>query len=334
MLRIAAILLACLPAAALAANPITQPTKLDPAWQAKTRAFFEQAIELPTVAGRGQMQKMAALVTQQLKAGGFPEADMRYLPHEGVPGDMTGAFVFRWRAEQPTKKPMLIIGHMDVVEAKREDWKQDPFEFIEKDGYFYGRGTADMKSGIVATTLSLVKLRQAGFKPSRDIILFLTGDEETKMNGALFGSTKWRELIDAEFALNADGGGSSYDREGRPLGFSLGAAEKVYQTYFWTVRNPGGHSSRPRPDNAIYELADALKRLQAYRFEPQLNPDDAGLFHRAAEGRKGAARRRIARLAGQRERWRGGRHHRGQRARSRQDPDALRGDDAPGGPCR
>jgi acetylornithine deacetylase/succinyl-diaminopimelate desuccinylase-like protein len=283
-----ALLLAAVSASAMAApNPVTQPTRLDPAWQAKTRAFFEQAIELPTVAGRGQMQKMAALVEDQLKAGGFPEADMRYMPHEGVPGDNTGALVFRWRADSPTKKPMLIIGHFDVVEAKREDWKQDPFEFIERDGYFYGRGASDMKSGIVATTLALVKLKQAGFKPNRDIILFFTGDEETKMNGALFGSTKWREMIDADFALNADGGGASYDREGRPLGFSLGAAEKVYQSYFWTVRNRGGHSSRPRPDNAIYDLADALKKLQAHRFEPQLNPTTRAYFTERQKDEKG-----------------------------------------------
>ena len=113
---------------------------------------------------------------------------------------------------------------MDVVEAKRADWKVDPFEFIEKDGYFYGRGTVDMKSGIVATTSGAAQARQAGFKPTRDIILFFTGDEETMMNGALLGSTKWRDQTDAEFALNADGGGGAYDRDGRPLGF--GAADR------------------------------------------------------------------------------------------------------------
>jgi acetylornithine deacetylase/succinyl-diaminopimelate desuccinylase-like protein len=273
-MRLPAAALIALSSSALlaAANPVSEPSKLDPAWQAKTRAFFKETIETPSVIGRGQVQKVAELVAAQLKAGGFPASSMQILPYEGLDGDKTAAFVFRWKAENPTKKPMLIIGHMDVVEAKREDWKFDPFVFREEGGYFYGRGTSDMKNGIVATTLSLVKLRQEGFKPDRDIILFFTGDEETKMNGALFGSTKWRDLIDAEFALNADGGGASFDKQGRALGFSLGAAEKVYQTYFWTVRNPGGHSSRPRPDNAIYELADALKKLQGYRFAPALNP--------------------------------------------------------------
>ena len=273
--------------AANAADPLHQPTRLDPAWQARTREFFKQSIEIPTVVGRGEMTRMANLVADQLKAGGFAASDIKVLPYEGLKGDKTAGLLFRWKAENPTKKPMLIIGHMDVVEAKRSDWQQDPFQFIEKDGYFYGRGTSDMKSGIVATTLALTKLKQAGFKPKRDIILFFTGDEETKMNGALFASTEWKSMIDAEFALNADGGGASFDKQGRSLGFALGAAEKVYQSYYWTVRNRGGHSSRPRPDNAIYELSDALKKLQSYRFAPQLNPTTRAYFTERAKEEKG-----------------------------------------------
>ena len=289
MLRATAVLLAFASSAALAqANPVAQPTRLSAEWQAKTRAFLEQAIETPTVAKRGQMERMAQLVVDQWKAGGFPEADIRVIPHVGIPGDQTASLVARWRAERPTQKPLLILGHMDVVEARREDWKQDPFEFIERDGYFYGRGTADMKTGIVATTLALVKLRQAGFKPNRDIILYFTGDEETMMNGALKGSTEWRNLIDAEYALNADGGGGSYDKNGRPLGFGIDAAEKTYQTYYFTVRNRGGHSSRPRPDNAIYELADALKKLQAHRFQPMLNPVTRAYFQQRQKDETGA----------------------------------------------
>lgn len=284
---LAGILLAAA-APALAANPVAQPSRLDPAWQARTRSFLEQAVEIPTVVQRGQMPAMAELVAGQLRAAGFPAADIRILPYEGLPGDRTAALVFRWRAERPTARPMLILGHMDVVEAKREDWKQDPFEFTERDGYFYGRGTADMKTGIVSTVMALAKLRAAGFRPRRDIILFFTGDEETAMNGALKGSTEWRSLLDAEFALNADGGGGSYDRNGRPLGFGLDAAEKTYQTYFFTVRNRGGHSSRPRPDNAIYDLADALKKLQAHRFEPQLNEVTRAYFQARQADEKGA----------------------------------------------
>jgi acetylornithine deacetylase/succinyl-diaminopimelate desuccinylase-like protein len=271
-----------------APSPVTQPSKLDPAWQARTRALFEQAIEIPTVAKRGEMPRMAKLIADQLRAAGIPDSDIKILPHEGVPGDQTLTLIARWRADKATKKPMLVLGHMDVVEAKREDWKFDPFEFREEGGYFYGRGTADMKSGIVATTLALIKLKQSGFKPNRDIILFFTGDEETAQNGALKGSTEWRALTDSEFGLNADGGGGSYDRNFRPLGFGMDSAEKTYQTYFFTARNRGGHSSRPRPDNAIYDLADALKKLQAHRFTPMLNEVTRAYFAARAQDEKGA----------------------------------------------
>ncbi len=288
-MRRIALLLACISVPALAApNPVTQPSKLDPAWQARARALLEQSIEIPTVAKRNEMPRMAKLIVDQLKAAGIPDSDIKVMPHEGIPGDQTLTLIARWRADQPTKKPMLILGHMDVVEAKREDWKFDPFEFREEGGYFYGRGTADMKSGIVATTLALIKLKQAGFKPNRDVILFFTGDEETAQIGALKGSTEWRALTDSEFGLNADGGGGSYDRNFRPLGFGLDSAEKTYQTYFFTARNRGGHSSRPRPDNAIYDLADALKKLQAHRFEPMLNDVTRAYFAERAKDEKGA----------------------------------------------
>jgi acetylornithine deacetylase/succinyl-diaminopimelate desuccinylase-like protein len=295
MTRFAAVLLAFASTAAIAANPVAQPTKLDPKWQAKTRAMFEQVVEIPTVINRGNVPKMAALIADQLKAAGFAADDVKIIEHEGLPGDKTATLIARWRADRPTKKPMMILGHMDVVEAKREDWKFDPFEFREEGGYFLGRGTSDMKNGIVATTLALIKLKQSDFKPKRDIILFFTGDEETAQNGALKGSTEWRNLTDAEFGLNADGGGGSYDRQGRPLSFGLDAAEKTYQTYFFTTHNPGGHSSRPRPDNAIYDLADALKKLQAHRFEPMLNDITRAYFTARAKtetGELGDAMRR------------------------------------------
>src|SRR6478736_3249161 len=135
-----------------------------------------------------------------------------------------------------------------------------------------------MKSGIVATTLALIKLKQAGFKPKRDIILFFSGDEETAGNGALKGANDWRQLTDSEFGLNADGGSGAFLRDGTPLGFGLQTSEKTYQSYFLTVRNRGGHSSRPRPDNAIYELATALKTLEAHRFTPMLNETTRAYF--------------------------------------------------------
>jgi acetylornithine deacetylase/succinyl-diaminopimelate desuccinylase-like protein len=204
------------------------------------------------------------------------------MPYEALPGDNTTALIVRWRSPRPTKKPMLILGHMDVVEAKREDWKFDPFVFREEGSYFLGRGTSDMKNGDVATTMAAVKLMSEGFKPSRDVIFFYSGDEETMGKGATLGSTEWRNLTDAEFGLNADGGGCSYDRQFRPLGCGISTAEKTFQTYFLTTHNPGGHSSRPRPDNAIYELADALKALQNHRFQPMQNDTTRGYFQERA----------------------------------------------------
>ena len=279
----AAAVVACLSTAAIAAtDPRTVPTKLDPAWQGKTRSLLQQVIEIPTVHNRGEVPRMAKLLAEQFKAAGIPDSDIKIMPYEGVAGDKTAALIVRWRSADATKKPMLILGHMDVVEAKRADWTFDPFTFREQDGYFLGRGASDMKNGIVATTMAVLKLKAAGFKPNRDIILFYSGDEETMGRGATLGSTEWRNLTDAEFGLNADGGCGSYDRQFRPLGCGISTAEKTFQTYFFTTHNPGGHSSRPRPDNAIYDLADALKALQAHRFTPMLNDTSRGYFEERA----------------------------------------------------
>ena len=275
----AAVLAAAVSSAALAAtDPRTVPTQLPPAWQAKTRALFKQAIEIPTVHHRGEVPRMAKLLADQFRAAGIPSSDIHIMPYEALPGDQTAALIVRWRSPRATKKPMLILGHMDVVEAKREDWKFDPFTFREQGGYFLGRGTSDMKNGDVATTMAAIKLMSEGFKPNRDIIFFYSGDEETRGVGATLGSTKWRNLTDAEFGLNADGGCPTYDRSFRPLGCGISVAEKTFQTYFFTARNPGGHSSRPRPDNAIYDLADALEKLRNHRFQPILSAATRGYF--------------------------------------------------------
>jgi acetylornithine deacetylase/succinyl-diaminopimelate desuccinylase-like protein len=269
-------------AAVAATDPRTVPSQLPQAWQAKTREVFKQAIEIPSVHNRGQVPRVAKLLADQFRAAGIPESDIHTMPYEALPGDQTVALIVRWRSPHATKKPMLILGHMDVVEAKREDWKYDPFVFREEGGYFLGRGTSDMKNGDVATTMAAVKLMSEGFKPDRDIIFFYSGDEETRGVGATLGSTKWRNLTDAEFGLNADGGCASYDRNFKPLGCGISTAEKTFQTYFFTSHNPGGHSSRPRPDNAIYELADALKALQAHRFTPMMNDASRGYFEERA----------------------------------------------------
>ena len=280
---VACVLAATLSTTAVAAtNPLTVPSKLEPKWQAKTREVFKQAIEIPSVHHRGEMLRIAKLLADQFRAAGIPESDIHIMPYEALPGDKTVALIVRWRSPHPTKKPMMILGHMDVVEAKRDDWKFDPFVFREEGGYFLGRGTSDMKNGDVATTMAAVKLMSEGFKPNRDIIFFYSGDEETQGKGATLGASEWRNLTDAEFGLNADGGCAAYDRNYRPVGCGISTAEKTFQTYFFTTHNPGGHSSRPRPDNAIYELADAIKALQNHRFTPMLNETSRGYFEERA----------------------------------------------------
>ena len=284
-----AVLLAAVAVPAIAApNPVTIPTKLDPAWQARTRSLFKEIVEIPSVKGRGKVPAVAAAIAARLTAAGIPSGDIKLFPYTASAGNETEAMAVRWRSPNPTKKPILILGHMDVVEAKRADWTVDPFTFIEKDGYFYGRGTADMKNGLVGTTMGLIKLKESGFKPDRDIILFFTGDEETMGKGATLGASEWRQWTDAEFGLNADGGAGAFREDGRPLGFSVSTSEKTFQTYFLTTHNRGGHSSRPRPDNAIYELADALKAVQNHRFTPVMTATTRSYFTARAKQEPGA----------------------------------------------
>ena len=291
-----ALLLACVSTAAVAqtaAQPISSPPpstlanapQLPPQWEKTAREIYKTAVETPTVAGReGQNLKLANYLAGQLKAAGWAESDIHVIPYLSPPDNQTAAIIARWPAAgTPTKKPILIIAHMDVVEALPSDWTTDPFKLVEKDGYFYGRGSGDDKGGLVPSMVALMKLRASGFKPDRDIILLYTGDEETQGKGAELGATDWRKWTEAEFALNADAGGGSFTRDGKPLGFGLQTSEKTYQSYYFRTRNPGGHSSRPRPDNAIYELADALKKLQTHRFTPMLTETTRAYFTERAK---------------------------------------------------
>lgn len=276
-----------------AAAPVTSPppstlqgaTALPPKWEAESRQIYKFAIETPTVAGRaGQTLKLANYLAARFKAAGWAAKDLHVLPYESVPGNNTAALIARWPAAKPGgKKPILILAHMDVVEALASDWGTDPFKLVERDGYFYGRGTGDDKGGLVPTAVALMKLRAEGFRPDRDIVVLYTGDEETQGRGAELGATEWRKWTEAEFALNADAGGGAVGRDGRPLGFGIQTAEKTFQTYYVRVRNRGGHSSRPRPDNAIYELADALKKIQNHRFAPMLNETTRAYFAARAQ---------------------------------------------------
>ena len=288
MRRIAAILFATLPAAAIAAPPT-----LSPARHAATRAMFEHVINTPTVIGRHNVPGMAQYLADQLVAAGFPAADVKVMPyHTGsatTGDDETAALIVRWRAAgKPTRRPILLMGHMDVVEAKREDSTTDPFVLTEKDGYYYGRGTIDMKDGIVGIVQAMIDLKAAGFKPKRDISVLFTGDEETNGIAAEKGATEWRELLgNPEYGLNADGGGGGFAADGSQVGFTMQTAEKTFAGYTLTVRNRGGHSSKPRKDNAIYALAHALEKIESYRFAPQLSETTRAYFSAREKMEKG-----------------------------------------------
>lgn len=237
----------------------------DADWHANGRAMLADVIAIPSVSDRpAEVKRLVAYLKARFAAGGMTDVTVK--DHDG-----TQSMIVRWKAPgKPRKKPILLLGHLDVVDALPTDWSRDPFKLIEDDGYLYGRGTVDMKNGIVAITNALLWLKTEGFKPRRDIIVFFSGDEENSGNGARRAATEWRKEIDAEFALNADAGGGAFLKGGPLLGFGLQTSEKMYQDFSFTARNPGGHSSRPRPDNAIYALSTALKALEAHRFAPAL----------------------------------------------------------------
>jgi acetylornithine deacetylase/succinyl-diaminopimelate desuccinylase-like protein len=286
---LAATALAALASIAGAAGP-----QLTPAQRDMTHAMFEHLINTPTVIGRHKVPEMAQYLADQIKAGGFPAEDIHVMPyHTGsatTGDDDTAALLVRWRAVgTPSAKPILLMGHMDVVEAKREDSTTDPFVMTERDGYYYGRGTIDMKDGITAITQAMINLRKAGFQPKRDIAVLFTGDEETNGIGAKKGAGEWLELLGhPEFGLNADGGGGGFNADKSPAGFTMQTAEKTFAGYTLTVRNRGGHSSKPRKDNAIYSLAHALDRIEAYRFTPMLNDTTRAYFEGRSKIEKGA----------------------------------------------
>lgn len=258
-------------------------------WHARALDMYRHAIDVPTVAGRGRVPELARYFADSFKAAGFAAGDIHVMPYDGGPGDHTAALIVRWPAAHPVAKPLLLLGHMDVVEAKPEDWSAtDPFTFIEKDRYYYGRGTEDMKAGDVALITAMLRLRAQGFSSKRDVVLLITGDEETTGHGAELAATKWSGWTRAEFGLNADGGGGRFAADGRPLGFTLQSAEKTFADYQFSVTNKGGHSSKPRPDNAIYQLAHALTRLEAYHFKPALNEVTRAYFGERQKSEKGA----------------------------------------------
>jgi acetylornithine deacetylase/succinyl-diaminopimelate desuccinylase-like protein len=273
-------LVACLcVAVSSVARPAT-PGPLPPeADRQLARAIFQELIEINTTHAQGSTVAAQAIREHLLRAG-FPESDVIFVAPKEHPSK--GNVVVRYRGKGKAR-PVLFLGHLDVVEAKPEDWSVDPFKLTEKDGWFYGRGTIDMKDGDAALLETLLRLKRVGFVPERDVIAAFTADEEAggDANGPAFLLKEHRDLIDAELVINLDGGGGAYVKGERKY-FEIGTSEKTYVTYTLETTSPGGHGSLPGPDNAIYRLADGLARLETYRFPVMLTDTTRASFARFA----------------------------------------------------
>jgi acetylornithine deacetylase/succinyl-diaminopimelate desuccinylase-like protein len=259
--------------------------------QAAFRDLYKELVETNTTYSAGSCTLAAERMAARLKAAGFPETDLHLLVPPDHPKD--GNLVAVYPGKDPKAKAVLMLAHIDVVEAKREDWVRDPFKLVEEGGYFYGRGASDDKAQAAIWVDSLIRYRHEGFKPRRTIKMALTCGEEGggQVNGASWLAQTQRELIDAEFALN-EGAGGAFDAAGKRVAHNIQAGEKTSVGFKLEVTNPGGHSSRPVPDNAIYHLIRALDRISQYEFPVQLNEATRGYFTKMSKivgGETGAA---------------------------------------------
>ncbi|MGD0617890.1 MAG: M20/M25/M40 family metallo-hydrolase [Bryobacteraceae bacterium] len=258
-----------------------------------SRELLRQLVEINTTDSTGNVTEAAEAMAARFKAAGFPEEDIRVLGAAPRKGNL----VVRFHGTGGCR-PVLFNSHLDVVEAKREDWSVDPFHFTEKDGWFYGRGTSDDKDGDAALVADFIRLKQEGFQPKRDLILALTADEET---GGPYNGVDWllkehRDLIDAEYCINEDAGGGVL-KDGKRLNYQVQAAEKTYLTFTFTTTNPGGHSSLPVKKNAIYELAEGLDRLRNFSFPIHLNDVTRSYFERLSHIESGQVSKDLAAVA-------------------------------------
>jgi carboxypeptidase PM20D1 len=228
----------------------------------KTLEIYTRIIGVETSKNLGNVPEVANYLASELLAAGFAQEDV-----EVVPLGETASLIARYRGDGSSgKAPILLLGHMDVVEALAADWERPSFELTSDDKYFFARGTVDNKFGVAQLTSTFIRLKKEGFVPTRDLIIAFSGDEESNMTTTRMLAYEREDLAKAEYALNSDAGGGDLDAGGRPLVYLMQAAEKTYVTWEITVRNPGGHSSRPRPDNAIYDLANAITKIQNFRF--------------------------------------------------------------------
>ncbi|MGO9803779.1 MAG: M20/M25/M40 family metallo-hydrolase [Steroidobacteraceae bacterium] len=255
----------------------------DAAYDTLAHDIFKQLIEIDTSDSTGNVTTAAEALRKRFLDAGFPASDLEL----AGPNDRKKNLIVRLHGTG-RHKPVLLIGHLDVVEARREDWSTDPYKLIEKDGYYYGRGTIDMKDGDAVMAAALIRMRREGFRPSRDIVAAFTADEEGGCcNGITWLLKNRRASVDAEYVLNQDDWSIVSEHGVAQVAHFIGA-EKLYSDYQLVVTNRGGHSSEPRRDNAIYELARALTRVERFQFPFELNSVNRGYFeHMASEVAKG-----------------------------------------------
>lgn len=234
------------------------------------REVLEEIMLIRTAKGHGQTPAMAQAMAKRLMDAGFAKEDID-IPVIDIDGERVASLIVRYRAAPKAKeKPIAFIGHMDVVDASAETWSTDPYVPTEIDGYLYGRGSIDNKAGVAALVTTFITLKKQGWVPSRELLIAFSGDEETGMETTKkLTAHPW--VSKAEFALNSDAGAGSISRDGTNASFSIQSAEKTYATFFITMKNQGGHSSAPRLDNAIFDLADAIKAIQDHRFPIEFN---------------------------------------------------------------
>ena len=261
------------------------------AYEVKAREVYARVISFRTAAGQKQTPAMVAYLVEVLKAGGVPDADIATFDEEGE-----RALIVRLPGREQGR-PILFSAHMDVVDARREEWERSPFDLIEENGNFYGRGTIDNKAGVVALVSTILRFKAEKMQPARELVFGFVGDEESGMDTTRqIAAHPW--VKNAEFAINTDAGGGFLDEtSGKPLIYLVQGAEKTFATFDIIVTNPGGHSSRPRSDNAIYRLAHALEKVEAYRFPvmaTELTRSYLGAVGEAQSGPVGEALRKFA----------------------------------------
>ena len=234
------------------------------------RSILEDILKLRTVKGFAQTKPQAELLADRLLAGGFREEDID-IPALQIDGETVASLVVRYKGPAgSTKRPIALIAHMDVVDASADLWQTDPYVPVEKDGYIYARGSVDNKAGVALLVTTFIRLKREGFQPDRDLVIAFSGDEETGMNTTrLLTTHPWVE--NAEYALNSDAGVGSVDANGDNPAFSIQSAEKTYATFHITAANKGGHSSAPRADNALFDIADAITRIRSLKFPVGFN---------------------------------------------------------------